>query len=127
VGLTREVADRLFGYHWPGNLRELCKVIQAAVALTKQDVIEPESLVLQAVAHVVPSAPPGAPTDGTLSPAGPRLQDVVHAHVERVLASVDGNKRKAARLLGVSRTTLDRKLSELRRRDVRRAVSKQDS
>ena len=128
VGLTREAADRLFAYHWPGNLRELSKVIHAAVALAREEVIDQDALVLQ------PSGERGgrpdtaiaaAPNDG--HGAGPRLQDVIHAHVERILASVDGNKRQAARLLGVSRTTLDRKLGEMRRRAARRTVSKRDA
>jgi DNA-binding protein Fis len=45
-----------------------------------------------------------------------RLRDIVDAHVRQVLESVDGNKRQAARLLGVSRTTLDRRLLEASRR-----------
>src|SRR5262245_7673897 len=46
VGLDREAADRLLAYAWPGNLRELSKVVQAAVALTKGDVIGVEQLLL---------------------------------------------------------------------------------
>ena len=128
VGLTREAADRLFGYHWPGNLRELSKVVHAAVALTKGDVIEPEALVLQpgVGAAAGPTAPGPALSSDALLDVGLRLQDVVHAHVHRVLVSVDGNKRKAARLLGVSRMTLDRKLAEIGR-GARRVVSKRDA
>ncbi len=47
VGLDRQAADRLFNYQWPGNLRELSKVVQAAVALTGGDVIPAEALLLQ--------------------------------------------------------------------------------
>ncbi len=39
VGLDREAADRLLAYPWPGNLRELSKIVQAAVALTTGEVI----------------------------------------------------------------------------------------
>ena len=47
VGLSRTAADRLFTYHWPGNLRELSKVVQAAVALTTGSVIPEEVLLFQ--------------------------------------------------------------------------------
>jgi len=121
VGLSRDAADRLFSYEWPGNLRELSKVVQAAVALTKDDVIEAEALVLQpsrarasdngnGTTELVVGSVAAAPSGCT------RLRDVVNAHVRHVLASVDGNKRRAARLLGVSRTTLDRRLLDALRR-----------
>ena len=130
VGLDREAADRLFAYPWPGNLRELSKVVQAAVALTRGDVIEPDDLVLQAVpattagpasvtvgarpagtpAHSSTGAPPGPSTVEATASRSARLRDVVDAHVRQVLASVGGNKRQAARVLGVSRTTLDCRL-----------------
>jgi transcriptional regulator with PAS, ATPase and Fis domain len=128
VGLTREAADRLFGYQWPGNLRELSKVIHAAVALARDEVIDQDALVLQLSSdgESGPASPASTPADGD-GAAGPRLQDVIHAHVERILSSVGGNKRQAARLLGVSRTTLDRKLGEMRRRSARRTVSKRDA
>jgi transcriptional regulator with PAS, ATPase and Fis domain len=120
VGLTREAADQLFAYTWPGNLRELSKVVQAAVALTKGDVIEPDALVLQPAAKtaVPPDGPAVPPPAGAAlpGPASPLLRDIVDAHVRQVLDSVKGNKRRAARLLGVSRTTLDRKLAEAARR-----------
>ena len=108
VGLDREAADRLLAYAWPGNLRELSKVIQAAVALTPGDVIGVEQLLLPDA-----EGPTAVPLPRS-TPAGDRsLRQAIHRHVASVLAAVGGNKRKAARELRVSRATLDRKLREM--------------
>jgi two-component system response regulator HydG len=111
VGLDREAGDRLLTYAWPGNLRELSTVIHAAVALTRGDVIAEEHVTLgsDAPVNTAVGLPPGA---------GPRrrtLREAVTRHVLQVLEEVGGNKRQAARELGVSRATLDRKLREIAR------------
>ena len=96
AGLAKDAADRLFAYTWPGNLRQLKTVIQTAVALTPTEVIPAEAILLNEVGE--------APSAFSLDAAEQR-------HIHDVLARVGGNKRQAARVLGVSRSTLDRKLS----------------
>jgi two-component system, NtrC family, response regulator HydG len=105
VGLDREAADRLLAYAWPGNLRELSTVIHAAVALARGDVIADEHLTFGSDVPVKADAvsPPGSRTRRT-------LRDAIARHIMQVLDEVGGNKRRAARELGVSRATLDRKL-----------------
>ena len=123
IRLDRVAADRLFTYHWPGNLRELSKVVQAAVALTAGDVISPDSLLLQLDGETAPAA--------LLAPAGAApasghsllLKDAIHAHIRGVLDRVQGNKRRAARELGVARATLERKLQEMDRDDRKKRKS----
>jgi two-component system response regulator HydG len=107
VGLDREAADRLLTYNWPGNLRELSKVVHVAVALTTGDVIGVEHLLLPGNS---PAAPPSL---RTLEGPDHSLREAVHRHIRTVLEAVGGNKRRAARELGVSRATLDRKLQEI--------------
>ena len=109
VGLDRAAAERLLAHPWPGNLRELATVVHAAVALAPGEVIGEAHLVLE-------SPPPSAAVPRTASPAahGRSLREAVHRHIARVLEEVGGNKRRAARELGVSRATLDRKLLEAR-------------
>ncbi|HEU0106362.1 MAG TPA: sigma 54-interacting transcriptional regulator [Vicinamibacteria bacterium] len=107
VGLDQAAADRLFGYSWPGNLRELSKVLQAAVALAEGDVIDADTLLLEATAPVVAaSVPAPAPPVEALT-----LAEAERRHVLSVLERLGGNKTRAARALGVSRSTLDRKLA----------------
>jgi two-component system response regulator HydG len=110
LGLERRAADRLLAYDWPGNLRELTKVVEAAVALTSGSVITTEALLLEPAVHARAPLPAGP------RPTGEADQDLTlrsweRRHVRAVLESMGGNKRRAARALGVSRSTLDRKLS----------------
>jgi len=54
-----------------------------------------------------------APAPVKASPARRTLRDAIARHITQVLDDVGGNKRRAARELGVSRATLDRKLKEI--------------
>ena len=121
TALSRAAADRLFGHPWPGNLRELKRVIQTAVALTEGQTILPDALLLDlAIVDVRDVHQPARSTaDGSAPIVRPaadehslRLADVERRHIEHVLQLTGGNKRRAARLLGLSRSTLDRKLAE---------------
>lgn len=108
IGITAEAMRWLLSYEWPGNVRELANVIERAVVLTDHDTILPEDLSLA-------SPPPGKNDllDDTLSIAAARelpLIDVERAYIRRVLEVTQGNKARAARILGLDRRTLYRKL-----------------
>ena len=109
VGLDREAADRLLAYPWPGNLRELSKIVQAAVALTTGDIITIDHLLLPG------DHPPTVVAARAARGPDQSLKEAVHRHIRTVLEAVGGNKRRAARELGVSRATLERKLQEIAR------------
>jgi two-component system response regulator HydG len=115
TGLHRDAWERLVAYPWPGNLRELNRVIRAAVALSPGEVILPDAVLLDAgnADHLARSADPGQATAAAPAPAGHdlTLQAAERHHIRHVLEMMEGNKRRAARALGVSRSTLDRKLS----------------
>ena len=91
---------KLKDYNWPGNVRELRNVIERSLLLGKL----PGDIYLT-----------GSNRSGETPPAGPlpldwSLADVEKHHMLRVLESMNGNKSKAAKSLGVSRKTLERKL-----------------
>ena len=110
-GLSRAAAERLMSHSWPGNLRELKRVIHTAVAITAGTIIEEDAILVEATpASAEPTAMArtyGTPDeDGDLS-----LRAAERKHVQAVLTRFRGNKRQAARALGLSRSTLDRKLA----------------
>jgi two-component system response regulator HydG len=108
TGLAQDAADRLFAHPWPGNLRELSRVIQVAVALTDGAIVESEAILLDAVA----GAPAGDREEAAEGQSNgiETLAEAERRHVRSVLERVGGNKARAARALAVSRSTLDRKL-----------------
>ena len=107
TGLDASALHRLVTYPWPGNLRELAKITEAAVALT------PGSVIGADVLELLLDAADGGPPAGPRNRASLRLEDAVRAHIQWVLEHVGGNKRRAARELGVARATLERKLKEI--------------
>jgi two-component system response regulator AtoC len=108
VGLTPEAAERLSSYAWPGNVRELRNAIERAVALTRHENITvddlPERIRAYKVSHVlVASHDPEELVN---------LAEVEKRYIARVLGAVGGNKSSAAKILGIDRTTLYKKLQQ---------------
>ena len=89
--------QQLSDYSWPGNVRELRNVVERTLLLGQ---LPADSL--HNSADEESWSGPGFPLDWT-------LEGVERAHIEAVLVSVNNNKSAAARLLGVSRKTLERK------------------
>jgi len=99
---THEDIAQMQAYPWPGNVRELRNVIERSLLLGKL----PGDFFT-----VAASADAGDGADaGNGLPLSWRLDEVEKHHMLRVLESTAGNKSRAARSLGVSRKTLERKL-----------------
>jgi len=99
--LSTEAVVALQRHGWPGNVRELENAIERALVLGRDDVIWPEDLPESMRAA---SAAASAPTS-----ARP-LAEIEREHILRTLRTVGSNKAAAARLLGLDRKTLYRKL-----------------
>ena len=97
LGLTDAARQWLTGQRWPGNIRELANALERAAILTDGPLIDAPHLSMLAPAQPQPAA---AQTD-TLS-----LEEIERQTIERALARVDGNRRKAAELLGIAERTL---------------------
>ncbi len=104
-GLHRETAARLLGWGWPGNVRELKNAMERAVVLARHRLIMPADL-----PDRLQDAPPVRPAAGHAAQPLLPLAEVERRHVLRVLREVGGNKAEAARVLGIGRKTLYRKL-----------------
>jgi len=105
-GLAPAVAEKLLAYRWPGNVRELRNAIERSVALARFETLAVEDLP-EAVREYRGSRVVfgGEDPEALLS-----LEQVERVYVEHVLQTVEGNKSLAARILGLDRTTLYRKL-----------------
>jgi len=92
-----ETLAELMSYRFPGNVRELQNLVEAAVSLA-EGVVEPE-LVRSLMGE----------SSGTGGPEPLDLSTAERLHISRVLRMVGGNKSRAATLLGIDRRTLQRK------------------
>jgi len=109
-GFTPEAVEAMQAYHWPGNIRELRNVIERAVVLSQEEFIDVHELSLS---HL---AVPGDTDNDAVSRLGPfvptTIEEMERRHVLATLEAVGGNKTKAATILGIERSTLDRKLAK---------------
>ena len=97
-GISEEAMDMLVSYRWPGNVRELRNALERAVVHGSGGQIRPEDL----------------PADLRAAPRGGSsmlLSEMERVHIKQVLVQTGWNKSRAAELLGVSRTRLDRKIA----------------
>jgi DNA-binding NtrC family response regulator len=109
-GLTRRAEVALLQYHWPGNVRELENVISSAVITASGDFID----VVDLPKHIQKSS-------GRLLAAGESwqplaLEEMIRTHVQRVLATCNGNQVRASEILGIGRTSLYRHLKRAAKR-----------
>ena len=103
-GFTEAAKKRLVAYSWPGNIRELKNVIERAVVLNTKTHIDASDLAL------TPALEADANSAAVDVPPEMTLAALERAHIERVLRHTEGNKSRAASILGIERSTLDRKL-----------------
>ncbi len=105
-GLGPGALSRLLTHPWPGNIRELSSVLEAAC-------LEIEGQWIRAIdLPLTPAAATAISTETKPQPAEDlSLEGAVRRHVARVLALTRGNKLRAASLLGISRSTLYRMLA----------------
>ncbi len=107
-GFTEPVAERLLNYSWPGNVRELRNVIERAVALTEFD-----KLVVDDLPEHIRDYQQSKLTIDSLNPDELQpLEAIERRYIRHVLESVQGNRTEAARILGIDRKTLYRRLKE---------------
>ncbi|MEW6731684.1 MAG: helix-turn-helix domain-containing protein, partial [Acidobacteriota bacterium] len=107
--ISKAALDLLQHYQWPGNVRELENVIERAVVLNSSTVITPEDLPQELHRNVIAELPAGIPISSD-EEVMLSLAEVQQRHIRRVLDAMDGNKSRAARVLGIDRKTLERML-----------------
>ena len=106
-GFTPGALAALKAYDWPGNVRELRNAVERTVILCAGDQISEADIQLSTLATTDESSSSSSvvPSGGNVS-----LETLEQQHILAVLESTEWNKSQAARILGIERSTLDRKL-----------------
>ncbi len=107
TGLTAAAQAKLRAHPWPGNVRELRNAIERAIVLGMGPEIDAEDLLLSDLRLESPVATASRDVPDLIS-----LAELENLHIQRVLEATGGNKSRAATLLGIERSTLDRKLKK---------------
>jgi len=139
--LAADALDLLRAYSWPGNIRELRNVIERAVLLCSGDVITQSQLPIEKMGpvltqvsiverppplglgpgtHIVAEKPQSGTWDAvtvtrtadTVPPGAPRLPQDERARIVQALEQCVWNQSQAAKLLGISRGTLIKRIAE---------------
>lgn len=102
--VSKETLDLLMNYGWPGNIRELENVIERAVILCKDKIIRPEYL-----PQNIKKEPKREPS---IFIPDKQLEDVEKQYIYEVLKENNWNKSKSAKILGIERMTLYKKIKK---------------
>ncbi len=107
VQFTPSAINHLRSYRWPGNVRELKNVIERAVVLARSDFLDVEDLTLSNL-ETAGDTSQFAPVEREFQPLS--LADIEKQHIQATLDETGWNKSRAAGILGIERSTLDRKI-----------------
>lgn len=105
-GISQRAMNRLMDYPWKGNVRELENTIESSMVVNHPEILDlvhlpPEIQESQGISEVIPFK------------IGTPLQEIEREMLIRTLRATKGNKRKAAKLLGINVRTIHRKIGEL--------------
>jgi len=124
-GVDADARNALVAFHWPGNVRELEQTVESMIALaleqgprlTLADVpayisgAAPQAAGAVSSTAIVPVSQAAGPTTA-ITLAGMNLAELEKKAIEETLASVNGNREQAAKILGIGERTLYRKLKD---------------
>jgi transcriptional regulator with GAF, ATPase, and Fis domain len=111
-GISRDAREWLLSYPWPGNVRELRNAIERAILLCDGGLITRDHLPVGAGPKGAARPEPRSGEAPALPPGGVDLEAMEKSYVETALHQVKGNKSKAARLLGLTRSQLYSRLEK---------------
>lgn len=103
-GIDPKALSVLYGYEWPGNVRQLRNCIESAVVMSSGSIITLDDL--------PPSIRPLDVAPSLFIPVGVTIAEAEKQVIIQTLSAQNGNKTKTAEILGIGRKTLHRKLGE---------------
>lgn len=107
---SKAVKEQMMQYRWPGNVRELRNVVERAVVLAAGTDIEIDELLLTNLATASESQMDMRGVAKRYVPES--LADIECRHIGETLRATDWNKSRASQILGIERSTLDRKIKK---------------
>lgn len=110
--ISADALSRLMQYPWPGNVRELRNAVEHACILCTQGELRPNHLPPELLGEGAQLFTPAPGAHTAQAPAHSALSEFTRADLEEALARAKGNKAKAARLLGIGRRSLYRRLEK---------------
>ncbi|MDT7603028.1 MAG: two-component system, NtrC family, response regulator HydG, partial [Acidobacteriota bacterium] len=113
LALSEDARRRVEAHDWHGNVRELRNALERAAALSTSDALEADQILPPEIRSQ--GSEGGASAQGSHNASDfppPTLDEIERQHILRVLAETDGNRERAAAILGISSRTLYRKLRE---------------
>ena len=110
---SERAQSAMMAYHWPGNVRELKNSVERAHVLAIGDFAQPEDLALSNLQIPGMASPAIATRDDPNEYRERTLDEVELDHIAQTLRYTQGQKNRAASILGIERSTLDRKLKRL--------------
>lgn len=105
LGLSSAAQEKLQQYDWPGNVRQLENIIERSFALFPGPVLEAHQIIISTPGKAIVSE---ARAETTLT-----IAELEARHIRAVLEANDQNQVAAARVLGISRSTLRRKMGQM--------------
>jgi transcriptional regulator with PAS, ATPase and Fis domain len=114
--MSQEGLRRLMAYHWPGNVRQLENVVERSIAFSQgRPQVEVQDLTSEADTTPAPAPDMAFPEEGV--DFEHYVSNVELSLIKQSLERTQGNKRQAAKLLNLKRTTLIEKLKRLEPRE----------
>jgi DNA-binding NtrC family response regulator len=113
--LSDEALRTMMRYDWPGNIRELEHAVERACTMSSGPILHLGDLPTQLQNHGLETRRVAQAGDTAEEPAGPQLTTLAEMEKQAILSAIrtlNGDKLQAARLLGIGKTTLYRKLKE---------------
>lgn len=108
-GFTRDAKNKLKAHTWPGNVRELSNCLERTMIFIQKDRIDASEIKIFGLEPAQPEQRWVVPATGIM------LEEVEYQLIQSAVKQADGNKSKAARLLGISLDTLRYRLKKYER------------
>jgi two-component system, NtrC family, response regulator HydG len=111
-GLSPVVTKRLYGYDWPGNVRQLRNAVETMVVLDIDGALDTDDLPPELADVAEPARGLVTASGGPIDLIGRTMDDIERWAIEETLKLTSGNREEAAKILGIGARTLYRKLEK---------------